>query len=84
MIGASNIFKLNGIIIVALYAAISTALLPLKASHAGIAKSVSPSGMPCVKYYKMKVIYRSCALSESDVALLSSAEMTFIKFNLDC
>jgi hypothetical protein len=36
------------------------------AIHAGIAKMVIPSGMPCEKYNTIKVKYRKPGFSESD------------------
>ena len=48
----------------ALYLAISTGLMPCIAIHAGMAKMVSPSGMPCEKYNAINVMYLNLALSD--------------------
>lgn len=48
----------------ALYLAISTGLIPCIAIHAGMAKMVSPSGMPCEKYNAINVMYLNLAFSD--------------------
>jgi len=62
--GATSILKLQGIPITPTNAPISAGLLSFIANHAGMAKNVIPSGIPCAAYKDEKVKYLRIAFSD--------------------